>query len=317
MIGQNVCQLCGQEAALGRFDYPTEAITVDCPICGSYGITENALLVIQSPHFTLSTKLSAYIRERTLDDKPEVVIFSNEPDPSINFIKPWITIDEIISTFPSTVYQRLDMSLINLSKLSKFAGDDINVTADDYPLFYVQSKQSSLKEQTFILQQLIDDGYISGRTVFPSKFTITAKGWNKIYDLEKVSTPRLKQAFIAMWFDASMDTASENGLKKAIKEAGYEPIKINDKEHNGKIDDEIISEIRRSQFIVCDFTGHRGGVYFEAGFAMGLGLPVIWTCRQDNIDELHFDTRQYNHIVWTDEDDLHRKLLNRIRATII
>lgn len=46
---------------------------------------------------------------------------------------------------------------------------------------------------------------------------------------------------------------------------------IGSKEHSNKIDDEIIGEIRRSAFIVADFTGHRGGVYFEAGFAMGLG----------------------------------------------
>ena len=33
--------------------------------------------------------------------------------------------------------------------------------------------------------------------------------------------------------------------------------------------------------MVCDLTGYRGGVYFEAGFASGLGLPVIYTCRKD------------------------------------
>ena len=33
--------------------------------------------------------------------------------------------------------------------------------------------------------------------------------------------------------------------------------------------------------MVCDLTGYRGGVYFEAGFAYGLGLEVIYTCRKD------------------------------------
>ena len=45
-----------------------------------------------------------------------------------------------------------------------------------------------------------------------------------------------------------------------------------------------------------DFTGNRGGVYYEAGFAHGLGLPVIFMCRDG--DELHFDVRQYNCIFW-------------------
>lgn len=68
--------------------------------------------------------------------------------------------------------------------------------------------------------------------------------------------------------------------------------------------------------MVADFTGHRHGVYFEAGFAMGLGIPVIWLCQEDEIDKTHFDTRQYNHILWNSAEDLYQKLLNRIQATV-
>ncbi len=80
--------------------------------------------------------------------------------------------------------------------------------------------------------------------------------------------------------------------------------------------DAIIAEIRKSLFMVADFTENRGGVYFEAGYAQGLGIPVIWTCRHDHKDRLHFDTRQYNHILWTDEIDLFEQLRRRIEATI-
>ena len=86
-------------------------------------------------------------------------------------------------------------------------------------------------------------------------------------------------------------------------------------EHNDKIDDRIVLEIRRSGLLVADVTGHRPGVYFEAGLAMGLGLPVVWTVRDDDLDKVHFDTRQYNHIVWNTPADLASKLRNRILAT--
>jgi nucleoside 2-deoxyribosyltransferase len=69
---------------------------------------------------------------------------------------------------------------------------------------------------------------------------------------------------------------------------------IRTKEHANKIDGEIIAEINRLTFMIADFTGHRGGVYFEAGIAMGLNVPVIWTCRKDDIANLHFGIRQYN-----------------------
>ena len=90
------------------------------------------------------------------------------------------------------------------------------------------------------------------------------------------------------------------------------------KEHNEKICDAIIAEIRRSRFVVADFTGQQSGVFFEAGYALGLDIPVIWTCREAQKHELerHFDTRQYNHILWTDEADLYESLRRRIEATI-
>ena len=97
-------------------------------------------------------------------------------------------------------------------------------------------------------------------------------------------------------------------------------MRIDRKQDVIKIDDEIIAEIRRSRFLVADFThgkdGARGGVYFEAGFALGLGIPVIYTCREDAIDEIHFDTRQYHHTTWKDPEDLRDKLEKRILALI-
>jgi nucleoside 2-deoxyribosyltransferase len=120
-----------------------------------------------------------------------------------------------------------------------------------------------------------------------------------------------------MWFDESLSKAFEDGFSKAIRECKFEVMKIDLKEHNNKIDDEIIAEIRNSAFLVADFTGHRGGVYFEAGFALGLGIPVIWCCHVDQLPASHFDTRQYNHIEWREPDELYRKLVNRIRATIL
>lgn len=148
--------------------------------------------------------------------------------------------------------------------------------------------------------------------------------------LEELDTKAVnsEQAFVAMWFDESVDEAYEKGIEPAIRDAGYRPLRIDKKEHNNKIDDEIIREIRRSRFVVCDFTcgfvehgGERtdfprGGVYYEAGFAQGLGIPVIWMCRADHIEHVHFDTRQFNHLVWEKPEDLKTKLQNRIGAVI-
>lgn len=152
------------------------------------------------------------------------------------------------------------------------------------------------------------------------EYRLTPKGFE---ELERVqgSTADSANAFVAMWFDASMDEAYEKGIEPAIRRAGYVPIRIDKKEHNNKIDDEIIADIKRSRFIVAEFTcatvtdgegeAHalpRGGVYFEAGFAYGLGLPVVWICREDHMGLVHFDTNHFAHILWQTPAELEERL---------
>jgi nucleoside 2-deoxyribosyltransferase len=147
----------------------------------------------------------------------------------------------------------------------------------------------------------------------------TVKGWQELEAMTRPATDS-SQVFVAMWFDPKMQEAYEKGIAPAIAACGYNPVRIDKKDHNNKIDDEIITEIRRSCFVVADFTcepkSARGGVYYEAGFARGLEIPVIWTCKDTSLNDLHFDTRQYAHIVWKTPADLFRQLKNRIGATI-
>ncbi|OVE76779.1 hypothetical protein BVX97_00450 [bacterium E08(2017)] len=147
------------------------------------------------------------------------------------------------------------------------------------------------------------------------RLSITPAGWDYLNGLQHWNREST-QAFIAMWFDESLDDAFENGIKKIQETTGYDVFRVDKEQFNEKICDRIMADIRKSLFLVADVTGHRQGVYFEAGFAMGLNIPVIWTCREDAKDDIHFDTRQYNHIIWSDADDLAKKLTDRIIATI-
>lgn len=152
--------------------------------------------------------------------------------------------------------------------------------------------------------------------LFETGFIITPDGWTYLDSLRR-GNPQSHIGFIAMWFSDEVKPAWL-AMDKAIRIAGYSPLRIDQKQHNNKIDDEIVAGIRRSKFLVADFTGQRGGVYFEAGLAMGLGLQVIWLCRHDDLKKVHFDTRQYNFILWEADklDELTKALRNRIEATI-
>jgi hypothetical protein len=124
------------------------------------------------------------------------------------------------------------------------------------------------------------------------------------------------QGFVAMWFDDAMEAAWTSGFYRAIDEAGYMPKRIDKTEHINKICDAIIAEIRKSRFVVADFTGQRGGVYYEAGYAGGRDIPVFWTCRKNELSNLHFDIRQYNCIDWETPAELASRLQVRIEAVI-
>ena len=179
------------------------------------------------------------------------------------------------------------------------------------------------------LDKLVEYAQQAGYVACAARIALTVEGWRYLEERRQVGSAS-DQGFVAMWFTEDMFKVYDQGIAPAIRAAGFRPFTIDKKEHNNKIDDEIIAEIRRSRFVVADFTcgtvvGNaggspiavpRGGVYFEAGFARGLGLEVIWAVREDQINDVHFDTRQYNHIVWRDAADLLAKLTNRIRAVV-
>ncbi len=176
-------------------------------------------------------------------------------------------------------------------------------------------------ELTFLLEYLESNGLIvrHGINSLVQSCTVTVDGFRRLADELENSYIESPRAFVAMWFDSTMDNAREC-VKSAVELAGFTPILIDEKEHINRIDDEIISEIKRCRFLIADFThgsdGVRGGVYYEAGFAHGLGIPVIFTCRRDEVSKLHFDTRQYNHLFWENPEELRDQLVNRITAVI-
>jgi hypothetical protein len=245
---------------------------------------------------------------------------------------PTITADlvrDLKSLHALSTTERIERALLFFEKRIRVGGEistplDENFDAHDGNAIdlAVLTECTSKRELLALLTLISEMGYLRDRRQDPSilcRFTPTAKGWLKIEELlsRRADT---SQAFVAMWFNKVTDEAYKSGIAPAIKDLGYRPIRIDGKEHVNKIDDEIIAEIRRSRFLVADFTCEknkvRGGVYFEAGYAMALPIPVIWTCHRESMDDVHFDTRQYNHIVWETPFDLYRMLKARIGAVI-
>lgn len=228
---------------------------------------------------------------------------------------------KLVSEYPETSTDLLNGSLLNISYLLRHPADQF-VANEHFPWKVYSYDRPSMVGMLDMLeaQEMIRNTGVAGAwpggVYSTSSYGVTAKGWEKIDSLRNPAREMTKDAFVAMWFDNKTQLIFENGIDPALRECGLNVLRIDKKEHNNKICDEIVSSIRRCRVLIADFTGQRGGVYYEAGFAHGLGLPVIWICHKDDLRNLHFDTRQYNHIAYSSASELKKRLIARVRATI-
>ena len=296
------CPICKKEDAsivqIPRFAKKR----VDCKSCGIFDISDIAIAdfpcsLDENKRFILSGLCREY------SDYYEPLLIKTD------------IVEDLLTNvnLPNTPLEKIDKILQYVHLRSTTAGSLIQISAIEYPIAYCKGPD----ELSFLLSKIVELGYLETLPLekYYEKYRLTINGWKKIIKISSASR-NLKQAFIAMWFSDETKEIWENGYEKALKEVDYIPIKINLVEHNEKIDDRIIAEIRKSRLLIADFTGNRGGVYFEAGFAMGLNIPVIWTCKKGHTNELHFDTRQYNHIIYETSEELREKLISRIEATL-
>lgn len=249
-----------------------------------------------------------------------------------------LDIDALIEMYPKSLNEKIDMIMLNLGKEITRWGDTIRAMTDGsaaeilkqsqiscifmcenlLPKFHTSDKFSSwTRELSGTLEILKELGYLKAQGTSQSDFfTFTASGWKHLGGLQ-MKNNELPQAFIAMWFDekGSMNMVRDS-IKQAIVDAGYLPVIIDEKEHNNQIVPEIFYEIQNSKFIVADLCGHRNGVYYEAGYARGLGKEVILTCRKSDFGERHFDVAQQSTIVYETDEELYGKLLKRIEVSV-
>ncbi len=279
---------------------------IKCPNCGIYSISDRMYKVFLNPNSLKDDELesnkhliSGFIREM------------NELGIPLETITSVVDYEQFYnnSFIPITPLDKADKILKHIFRKTTFFGEEIDLT-QQYAIAYARNSAEFLN----LINLLYEMQYISSKN--SKGYFLTASGYKKIEELESRNKAS-KQAFVAMWFDDELKDIYDKYIYKAIDEAKFKPVRIDGKEHINKICDEIIAEIRKSRFIVADFTGQRGGVYYEAGFAQGLGIPVIWTCREDYAEKLHFDIRQYNCIIWETGDDLYKKLKDRIEAVIV
>lgn len=334
-----ICSTAGTNAPQPQ-DPSCQIREIQCPRCGTFRIELSAWTLSGGFTATQIGNASGWIREHEGVEFPDFDSLDRLrtlPTPSVgekadklllflakNWPRAGAHIDEVpiaghyLSSLPDKIRPLIDRAMLR-------NGSPTNCFFDHNPQSF--RWMAACWAETFEEVQYIIYEYLLKHKCFlnvsENGIEISPEGWNYLHSLRQINQAS-QIGFCAMWFNPQVDAIWEKAIEPAIEAAGYQPVIMLKHEHNNRIDDEIIAMIRRSRFVVADFThgedGARGGVYFEAGFALGLGLEIIHTCRQDMIDEkkIHFDNRQYNFITWTESNlaEFQRRLQFRIEGTL-
>lgn len=285
-----------------------DATRFSCPRCGTFLLTGT---LIQDLPYTLSkipdasAKLSHALRRA--QEVNTDVMFSTH------------TIDEIFKRPLPSPKEQADLLIRWLANNIAGPGEMVNLASGTHAGVVGAKSPAGF---ALIVDHLFENGLLTG---IPAKTnsdpgqaiaTLSFAGWEYYEELAKGGAI-YRKAFMAMKFgDATLDHVLETAFRPAVLETGFRLLKLDDVPKAGLIDDRLRVEIQGSDFLIADLTHENLGAYWEAGYAEGLGKPVIYTCERTKFDvtKTHFDTNHHLTVVW-DADAL-QNAVTQLKATI-
>lgn len=167
------------------------------------------------------------------------------------------------------------------------------------PKAFTQLRQELEKKNIVRITDTAKDA--DGATLGPV-YGLTLDGWER-YEAERRGQVAGHYGFIAMGFnDEDLDAFVEKIVKPAVRNGiGYELFDLRDVPQAGVIDNIMREKIRGAAFVLADLTHDNFGAYWEAGYAEGLGKPVVYLCESEKFEQskTHFDTNHCTTVVWS------------------
>jgi len=307
------CPVCGSLlTGVNEHSQGKDATLFSCPLCGDFILSRS--LVASLPHILKTKKDAGKKISHALRQMQQI-----KKGPELNTY----TVEEILMKPLPTPREQADLFIRWLAENVEGPGETVWVE----PLTHGSIIGSKTDEGfALILRYLFQEGLVVGDLAeaqgMPGRayVTLSFEGWGYWEKLRRGGAT-YKKGFIAMKFgDHLLDKLLSEILKPCAKQAGFELYRLDDTPRAGLIDDRLRVEIQSSDFLVADLTHDNPGAYWEAGYAEGLGKPVIYICEKEKFesDKTHFDTNHHLTIIW-DKNALQKAgedLKATIRATL-
>ena len=327
---KKICPVCGTEVPTS-YNHELYLTFYRCPVCGQY-------------------QLDVYWQEQGFNMNHLAAFLAHNAYPANDFEQRYYTtaskeicdelqkegrghpvhIDsEIVEAwYPKSFSEKVDHILLYIFNHAPHLGQTVCFSKehlysflfiDRYELSFgnpvLRSDDDLQQEGDFMLSCLAERGYIQNHLGLQCDnepdITLMPSAYARIDEIQR-NTANGKNVLVAMSFNNTEKL--REAIRKGIHSAGYIAIFIDEVQHNELITPELLKHIKDSKFVVVDLTHQNNGAYFEEGYAMGLGKPVIQLCKQGV--KPHFDVAQKNTIMWATEDDIPGLLQKRIAATI-
>lgn len=307
------CPVCKLE--LKNYEVRGERHFFECPRCGAYSLSYEA-----------KQDLAWHLNKTS--DAPRQLSYALY---RMSKQEQWalVTSDLLENIIENTVLphpqEQLENLVLWMGEMQPNLGSSIQV--DERAISAAGSED--MGSLAFLVSQAVNLGLINGQVIsamdggcFIPQAQLTLSGW-KLYEDLKRGKASGHIAFMAMQFgDEELDSVYKNFFKPAIGATGFTLKRVDEGQPAGLIDDRLRVEIRQSRFLIADLTHQNRGAYWEAGYAEGLGKPVIYTCRKDVFEDkavgTHFDTNHHLTVVWEPErlDEASERLKATVRATL-
>jgi hypothetical protein len=309
----NQCAICGHKN-VPPVSAATNAAGGACPRCGTYYLVDAAsgrLNLLIEKRLIDRSILSHRIRRRFEADGKPIFLTEANLDLYVGDMQrptPEEQIDNFILWIGRTQKTPQDCAAARIERLAAIVGVAIS-DVNGEPGF------------AWLMQQIEPEKLVVNTTENSElRYRLTMAAWKRFKDLQKQSIAS-RTAFMAMKFnEPTLMTVLTECFKPATKRAGFTLRLMNEEQPAGLIDNQIRAAIRAARFLVADLTHDNNGAYFEAGFAEGLGLPVIYTCEASKFRDkkTHFDTNHMHTIPWELEhlEEAGVALTATIRATL-
>lgn len=303
-MSNGTCKICENKSKV--FDYTVLGEqTFNCSYCGKYTLLEN-----------LSMDIDVYEKKKNYFYKISSYVYEQNNKFNITPIIDKKKIEQLLEMKDKKIKEKFDLMITYLSLLNEWTQLDNKIL--------VACWMKNTNELDILIKKANNEYLIEGeftktidRYHYPTFNNLTFDGLSYLESLDYINK-NSKNIFVAFNFESKLQEIFNTYLKTAIEKEGFNYIVVNQDnvEHNKSINDEIIANLKSSRIIIADFTNHRNSVYFEAGYAMGINIPIIWTCQEGHENDMSFDTRQFPHIIWKSKDDLVKQVIDRIKVIL-